>query len=95
MNDGAMSKVQIALLLGVISLFAPCIPCVGWPIYGILVLVTLVVGVMAHREAAESGEATGAAKIGMGLTFLPGMLLVLFSFGYTFLVLILAMMESM
>lgn len=70
-DGGSMSKVQITLGLGVISLFVPCIPCVGGTLYMITFVATMVFGFLAHGEAKETGEDTTMAKVGMAVAVLP------------------------
>ena len=68
MADGGMPKSQITLGLGIFSLIAPCIPCVGSMLYMITFIGTWIMGIMAHSEAKETGEDTTMAKVGMALS---------------------------
>lgn len=70
-DDGSMSKVQMTLGLGCVSLIAPCIPCVGTMLYMVCLVGTMVLGFMAHSEAKETGESTTLAKVGMGISLIP------------------------
>ncbi|TNE84023.1 MAG: hypothetical protein EP330_31150 [Deltaproteobacteria bacterium] len=78
MENEGMSKSQITLILGLVSLVVCCIPCVGSTLYMIAAVATFVFGFLAHSEAGQTGADTTMAKVGMGLALLPILAFVVF-----------------